>query len=106
MSDTDLVAAFRALGDPLRLRIVRFLIDQGGVCCAIPGRVCACDIVAHLGVSQPTVSHHMAILTQAGLVSGRKAGKWMHYSLDPHRCRALAAWLVGIGEHVAQAAAA
>jgi ArsR family transcriptional regulator len=106
MLDDGLAAAFRALGDPLRMRIVRFLIDQGGVCCAMPGRVCACDIVAHLGVSQPTVSHHMAILTQAGLVSGRKAGKWMHYSLDAHRCRALGAWLLGISDHIAQSEAA
>jgi ArsR family transcriptional regulator len=105
-SDDELVAAFRALGDPVRLRIVRFLLDQGGVCCAIPGRVCACDIVAALGLSQPTVSHHMAILTQAGLVTGRKAGKWMHYTLDPGRCAALAAWLTAIGSHAAASHAA
>lgn len=104
--DNILLAAFRALGDPVRLSIVRFLIDQGGVCCATPGRVCACDIVAALGLSQPTVSHHMAILTQAGLVSGRKAGKWMHYTLDPHCCTAVGDWLAGIGRHLAAAQAA
>lgn len=106
MEADELTAAFRALGDPVRLRIMQFLIDQRGVCCAMPGRVCACDIVAALGLSQPTVSHHMAILMQAGLVTGRKAGKWMHYSIDPHRCRTAGTWLSSIGDHVAPSQAA
>jgi len=72
----------------------------------MPGRVCACDIVAALGLSQPTISHHMAILTQAGLVTGRKAGKWMHYSIDADRCRMVGHWLSSIGEHVGQSRAA
>jgi ArsR family transcriptional regulator len=106
LPDDALLATFRALGDPVRLSIVRFLIDQGGVCCATPGRVCACDIVAALGLSQPTVSHHMAILTQSGLVSGRKVGKWMHYTLDRDRCMAAGEWLAGIGRHLVAAQAA
>lgn len=106
LPDDALLATFRALGDPVRLRIVHFLMDQGGVCCAAPGRVCACDIVAALGLSQPTVSHHMSLLTQAGIVSGRKVGKWMHYTLDPHRCMAVGDWLAGIGRHRGAAQAA
>lgn len=90
--------AFRALGDPVRLSIVTFLLDQGGVCCATPGRVCGCDIVAHLGLSQPTVSHHMAILCRAGLVGATKAGRWMMYSADAARFAALAASLARVAE--------
>jgi ArsR family transcriptional regulator len=89
---------FRALGDPVRLGIVRFLLDQGGVCCATPGRVCACDIVAKLSLSQPTVSHHMQILTRAGLVSAEKQGRWMFYSANPQRFAALAAQLQAVAD--------
>ncbi len=95
--DTDHDAeAFRALGEPLRLAIVRFLLDQGGVCCATPGRVCACDIVAAFGLSQPTVSHHMQILARAGLVQARKQGRWMFYAADPARFADLAARLQAV----------
>jgi len=89
----DDIDAFRALADPIRLRIVALLRDQGGTCCATPGRVCACDVIAATGLSQPTVSHHMQILTRAGLVSGRKQGRWMYYTLQPERFAALAASL-------------
>lgn len=89
---------FRALGDPVRLRILRFLLDQGGMCCASPGRVCACDIVAMLDLAQPTVSHHMHILTRAGLVSAEKRGRWMFYTVDPGRFAALAAQLQAVAD--------
>ena len=97
--DIELSAeGFRALGDPMRLAIVRFLLDQGGVCCATPGRVCACDIVAALELSQPTVSHHMQILTRAGLVGAQKQGRWMFYSADPQRFAALAEQLRAVAD--------
>ena len=47
------------------------------------GEVCVCDLVAPLGKSQPTVSHHLKILGAAGLVHGRRRGKWVWYRLDP-----------------------
>ena len=90
--------AFKALGDPIRLRIMQFLLDQGGVCCATPGQVCACDIIALLGLSQPAVSHHMRLLTAAGLVTAAKAGRWMHYSADPARFAALADRLQAVAD--------
>ncbi len=101
MDDTALIAdadAFKALGDPIRLRIMQFLLDQGGVCCATPGQVCACDIIALLGLSQPAVSHHMRLLTAAGLVTAAKAGRWMHYSADPARFAALASRLQAVAD--------
>lgn len=101
MDDSALLAdadAFKALGDPIRLRILRFLLDQGGVCCATPGQVCACDIIDLLGLSQPAVSHHMRILTAAGLVTGAKSGRWMHYSANPARFAALAGRLQAVAD--------
>lgn len=64
---------FKALSDTNRLMIVDMLSC---------GELCACNILDKLGITQPTLSHHMKILCDCGLVSGRKEGKWTHYSLD------------------------
>jgi len=64
---------FKALGDPTRLRIVQMLAQHG--------EMCVCRIVDELEMNQPTVSHHMAKLKQAGLLDARKEGQWIHYSL-------------------------
>jgi len=71
-----------ALADPARRAILRALKEKG--CCSIgkPVGLCACDIEARVQRSQPTVSHHMAILTQAGLVTAEKYGTWMWYRRD------------------------
>jgi ArsR family transcriptional regulator len=74
-----LATSFAALADPVRLRIVSILAA------ADEGEVCVCELVAPLGKSQPTVSHHMKILSDAGLVHGRRRGKWVWYSLDRQR---------------------
>ena len=65
-------ALFKALGDENRLKIVDMLRD---------GELCACKLLEALGIGQPTLSHHMKILCDSGLVAGRKEGKWMHYSI-------------------------
>ena len=64
---------FKAIGDPTRLRIVQMLAQHG--------EMCVCRIVDELEMNQPTVSHHMAKLKQAGLLDARKEGQWIHYSL-------------------------
>jgi ArsR family transcriptional regulator, arsenate/arsenite/antimonite-responsive transcriptional repressor len=69
-----LTTVYGALADPTRLRILALLED---------GEVCVCDIHASLGVPQPTASRHLAYLRRAGLVSARRNGVWMHYSLAP-----------------------
>jgi ArsR family transcriptional regulator len=66
---------FKALADPTRLAILR----QLRAC----GDVCACDFSACCAVAQPTVSHHLRILREAGLISGQKRGLWIHYRLNP-----------------------
>jgi ArsR family transcriptional regulator, arsenate/arsenite/antimonite-responsive transcriptional repressor len=69
-------ALFRALADPARVRIVNVLATA-----AEP--VCVCEFVEPLGVSQPTVSHHLKKLTDAGLLEREQRGKWAYYSLNP-----------------------
>lgn len=80
---TDLATRFKALADPVRLRMLEFLRDPDSRCCAQEDGVCACDFETVLGVSQPTVSHHMKILVQAELVRAEKRGRWMYYELNP-----------------------
>lgn len=76
-------AVFRVLGDPHRLRALHFLATAEPLCCANGQGVCACDLVQHLALSQPTVSHHMRLLVDAGLVCAEKRGRWTHYTLCP-----------------------
>jgi ArsR family transcriptional regulator, arsenate/arsenite/antimonite-responsive transcriptional repressor len=75
----DIAATFAALGDPVRVRIVSMLAA------APDGAACGCDLEAPLGLSQPTVSHHLKILREAGLVEGTKQGRWVFYRVNPNR---------------------
>lgn len=68
-------AMLKALADPMRLRLLSHVATQG--CEA----VCSCDLTAELGISQPTVSHHMKKLVDAGLLTREQRGKWAHYSV-------------------------
>lgn len=81
----ELARGFTALADPVRLRVLSMLAS------APDGEVCVCDFVEPLGKSQPTVSHHLKILGEAGLVHGDRRGKWVWYSLDRERLASLRA---------------
>jgi len=84
---------FAALADPTRLRLLHLL--RGG-------ETCVCDLVDGLGAPQPTISRHLAILRDAGLVRARREGVWMHYALvEPGHAlhRAVVACLAACGEH-------
>ena len=74
MNTEEAARAFKALGDENRLRIVKLVAGQG--------EICACRILDELDIAQPTLSHHMKLLKDAGLVKVRKQGRWMHYSVD------------------------
>ncbi|RJF74504.1 transcriptional regulator [Deinococcus cavernae] len=74
---------FKALSDPGRLKVLRLLAHPPVNGCSTPGSVCACDLEEHLGLAQPTISHHMRLLVQAGLVRATKRGRWMDYTLNP-----------------------
>lgn len=69
------VRLLHALADPARLAIVRQL--------AVEGSVCACDFGACADLSQPTVSHHLRVLREAGIVRGERRGTWIWYALEP-----------------------
>ena len=70
--ELEIAGIFKALSDENRVKILKLL--RGG-------EKCACHLLSALNISQPTLSHHMKILCDAGIVTGRKEGKWMHYSI-------------------------
>lgn len=80
MQEMDIALICKALGDPNRLKIVEMLSD---------GEKCGCKLLEAFEITQPTLSHHMKILCECGLVTARKEGKWSHYSLC---CETLAAF--------------
>jgi ArsR family transcriptional regulator, arsenate/arsenite/antimonite-responsive transcriptional repressor len=79
----DLAAVFKVLADPARLRLLSM------VAAAAEGEACACDLVEPVGRSQPTVSHHLAVLVEAGLLEREKRGKWAWYRVVPERLAAV-----------------
>ncbi|GAA4118246.1 hypothetical protein GCM10022415_16880 [Knoellia locipacati] len=83
-------AIFKALGDPVRLRIFSMIAS------APDGELCVCDVV-DVGVSQPTISHHLRKLREAGLLTSRKEATWVHYRVAPGVLAATAALLAPPG---------
>jgi ArsR family transcriptional regulator, arsenate/arsenite/antimonite-responsive transcriptional repressor len=83
----DLATAFKVLGDPARLRLLSLIAS------APSGEMCACDLVEPLGRSQPTISHHLAVLVEAGMLTRDKRGRWAWYRVVPHRLDTLRAAL-------------
>src|SRR6476469_1445396 len=87
LSDDEATATaevFKALADPARVRIVNVLATSGEP-------VCVCHLIEPLGLSQPTVSHHLKRLTDAGLLERDQRGKWAYYALKPSAVARLAA---------------
>jgi ArsR family transcriptional regulator len=74
----------KALADPTRLRLVSMVAAHEG------GEACVCDLTEPLGLTQPTISHHLKILVDAGIFSRDKRGVWAYYALRPAGLRALA----------------
>jgi len=71
-----LLGAFKALADPTRLELLRLLVAQ-------PGPTCVCDLVEHFDLAQPTISHHLKVLREAGLLTQTRLGIWAFYAPDP-----------------------
>jgi ArsR family transcriptional regulator len=82
---SELANGFSALSDPVRLRVLSMLAASP------EGEVCVCEFVEPLAKSQPTVSHHLKVLSAAGLVHGDRRGKWVWYSLNRARLAELRA---------------
>jgi ArsR family transcriptional regulator len=75
----NLARGFNALSDPVRLRVLSMLAAEA------TGEICVCDFIAPIGKTQGTISHHLRVLVEAGLVHGDRRGKWVWYSLDRNR---------------------
>lgn len=73
MNTIDIALICKALGDSNRLAIIKMLSD---------GEKCGCKLLEYFEITQPTLSHHMKVLCDCGLVNARKDGKWSHYSIN------------------------
>lgn len=78
---------FKAFCDENRIRILNLLLG---------GEKCACRLLEELSISQPTLSHHMKILCDSGIIVGRKEGKWMHYRISPEGVQIAKDYLTGL----------
>lgn len=85
----DLARLLKALADPTRLQLVSMVAASDG------GEACVCDLTGPLGLTQPTISHHLKVLVDAGIFTRDKRGVWAYYALRPSALRALAAILGG-----------
>ena len=74
---TALARVFKALGDPVRLRLVSLIGAHEG------GEVCVCELTEAFDLSQPTISHHLKVLRDAGIIDGERRGTWVYYWLVP-----------------------
>jgi ArsR family transcriptional regulator len=90
-ADAESVArTFKALGDPARVRILSIVASH------VDQEACVCDLQEPLGLSQPTVSHHLKVLMDAGFLSRSKRGTWAYYALVPGSLDGAASVLVGV----------
>ena len=80
----------RAVSDPVRRDILRLLAREGLCSLDKPTGMCAADLQQHTGLAQPTISHHMRVLAEAGLVQAEKCGTWVWYRRDDAALRKLA----------------
>ena len=83
----DLARLLKALADPTRLRLVSLVAAHAG------GEACVCELTEPLGLTQPTISHHLKILVDAGIFTRDKRGVWAYYALVPSTLDALSAVL-------------
>lgn len=88
-SAVELAAAFKVLADPVRLRLLSL------IAAAPAGTACSCDLEEPVGKSQPTVSHHLALLAEAGLITKEKVGRWVNCTIVPERLSVLRDALAG-----------
>ncbi|MDQ0991736.1 helix-turn-helix transcriptional regulator [Streptomyces sp. V3I7] len=84
---TELARVFKALGDPVRLRLLSMIASREG------GEVCVCEMTPAFDLSQPTISHHLKLLRQAGLIDCERRGTWVYYWVLPGILDRLAGFL-------------
>ena len=84
----ELSRLFKAMGDPVRLRLLSLIASHAG------GEACVCDLTEVFDLSGPTISHHLKVLREAGLITGERRATWVYYRVRPEVLEALAAVLV------------
>ena len=84
----ELSGSFKALGDPVRLRLLSLIASHTG------GEACVCDLTGLFDLTGPTISHHLKVLREAGLVRGERRGTWVYYRVQPEALRRLSAVLI------------
>ena len=75
----EIAAIFKVLGEPARLQLLSFIASQPNQ------EACGCDLIEPLGLSQPTVSHHLKILYQVGLLNKERRGNWIYYLINKEK---------------------
>ena len=86
----ELAGVFRAMGDPVRLRLLSLIASHDG------GEACVCDLSEVFELTGPTISHHLKVLREAGLITGDRRGTWIYYRVRPDALR-LASEVLGPG---------
>jgi len=84
----ELSRLFKAMGDPVRLRLLSLIASHAG------GEACVCDLTDVFDLTGPTISHHLKVLREAGLISGERRGTWVYYRVHPEALGRLSAVLV------------
>jgi ArsR family transcriptional regulator len=84
----DLAQMFKALGDPVRLRLLSLIASHGG------GEACVCDLTDAFDLTGPTISHHLKVLREAGIIDGERRGTWVYYRVRPTVLQKLSSVLI------------
>jgi ArsR family transcriptional regulator len=87
----ELSRLFKAMGDPVRLRLLSLIASHDG------GEACVCDLTGVFDLTGPTISHHLKVLREAGLISGERRGTWIYYRSHPKVLAHMSAVLVPAG---------
>ncbi|MEQ0564260.1 metalloregulator ArsR/SmtB family transcription factor [Amycolatopsis sp. NEAU-NG30] len=90
----ELSALFKALADPVRLRLLSLIASHAG------GEACVCDLTDAFDLTGPTISHHLKVLRESGLITGDRRGTWIYYRVHPEVLARLSAVLTTTGEAV------
>jgi DNA-binding transcriptional ArsR family regulator len=96
-TDESIELKLKALADPARRKIIELLRSKGCCSCdlvsAVDPGMCICDLESKLGLTQPTITHHVQVLREAGLISTRKIGRWLYCRRNEEALDRLGEWL-------------